>query len=97
MTAFERARDGGGPTLIEAKVVRRQGHWAGDPQLYRDIEADLQKYRDPLDVLRTSIDLTAADALDADAAAEVQRAYEAAVAAPEPSDSVIWQYLYYEQ
>jgi len=95
-TAFERARDGGGPTLIEAKVVRRHGHWAGDPQLYRDTDTELRNYRDPLDVLRASMEPAAADALDAKAMAEVRGAYEAAIAAPEPEESVIWQYLYYE-
>lgn len=94
--AFERARDGGGPTLIEARVVRRHGHWAGDPQLYRDTETEFRNYRDPLDVLRASMEPAAADALDANATAEVKDAYEAAVAAAEPEESVIWQYLYYE-
>jgi pyruvate dehydrogenase E1 component alpha subunit len=96
VTAFERARDGGGPTLIEAKVVRRHGHWAGDPQLYRDTATELRNYRDPLEVLRASMEPAAADALDAKAMAEVKDAYEAAIAAPEPEESVIWQYLYYE-
>lgn len=33
--AVERARNGGGPTLIEAKVFRYCGHFEGDPQGYR--------------------------------------------------------------
>ncbi len=33
--AVERARDGGGPTLIEAKTYRIKGHFVGDPTLYR--------------------------------------------------------------
>jgi pyruvate dehydrogenase E1 component alpha subunit len=35
-TAVGAARSGGGPALIEAKVVRWQGHYEGDPQGYRD-------------------------------------------------------------
>jgi len=47
--AARRARDGEGPTLIEAKVERLMGHFLGDPQPYRtpdQIEA--VKRRDPL-------------------------------------------------
>lgn len=34
--AVDRARNGGGPTLIEAKTYRIKGHFVGDPMLYRD-------------------------------------------------------------
>ncbi len=37
-TAAARARDGKGPTLIEAKTYRFEGHWIGDPQVYRQKE-----------------------------------------------------------
>ena len=33
--AVDRARDGGGPSAIEAVAVRYYGHFEGDPQLYR--------------------------------------------------------------
>jgi pyruvate dehydrogenase E1 component alpha subunit len=33
--AVKRARDGGGPTLLECKVVRYYGHYEGDTQTYR--------------------------------------------------------------
>ncbi len=33
--AVDRARSGGGPTLIEAKTLRIRGHYEGDPQTYR--------------------------------------------------------------
>lgn len=36
--AVERARNGGGPTLIEAKTYRIKGHFVGDPELYRSRE-----------------------------------------------------------
>ncbi|MFS0892875.1 thiamine pyrophosphate-dependent dehydrogenase E1 component subunit alpha [Microbacterium sp. 179-I 3D3 NHS] len=36
--AVERARSGAGPTLIEARTVRLQGHYSGDVQHYRDRE-----------------------------------------------------------
>ncbi len=34
--AVDRARRGGGPTLLENKTYRRRGHFEGDPQRYRD-------------------------------------------------------------
>jgi len=34
--AIERARKGGGPTLLEYMVDRWMGHYIGDPQKYRD-------------------------------------------------------------
>jgi len=94
--AIERARNGEGPTLIEAKVFRRHGHYAGDPQGYRDIDAELKNYRDPMDVLGKRLPAALVEKLDREAAVEVQQAYEAALAAPEPDASVIWRDLYVE-
>lgn len=34
--AVERARSGGGPTVIESRVTRMRGHFEGDKQQYRD-------------------------------------------------------------
>ena len=36
--AIGRARNGGGPTFIEAKTYRLRGHYEGDPQMYRTKE-----------------------------------------------------------
>jgi 2-oxoisovalerate dehydrogenase E1 component len=50
-TAIERARSGGGPTLIEAKTYRTVGHNEGEPLTgtYRtQEELDLWKTRDPI-------------------------------------------------
>jgi acetoin:2,6-dichlorophenolindophenol oxidoreductase subunit alpha len=50
--AVKRARDGEGPTLIEAKTYRFRGHSRTDPAKYRpDGELDLWRERDPLTVL----------------------------------------------
>jgi TPP-dependent pyruvate/acetoin dehydrogenase alpha subunit len=47
--AVERARSGGGPTLIEAVTYRWRGHFEGDPQPYRtQDEVEEWKKRDPL-------------------------------------------------
>ncbi|HWT23494.1 MAG TPA: thiamine pyrophosphate-dependent dehydrogenase E1 component subunit alpha [Solirubrobacteraceae bacterium] len=49
--AVERARSGGGPSLLECKVNRYYGHFEGDQQTYRgpnEVE-DLRRTRDCLD------------------------------------------------
>jgi pyruvate dehydrogenase E1 component alpha subunit len=52
--AAERARSGGGPTLIEIKSVRLLGHYATDPQDYREERNDLGAL-DPVAMLRTRL------------------------------------------
>ena len=34
--AIKRAREGGGPSMLEVKTYRIKGHFVGDPELYRD-------------------------------------------------------------
>jgi pyruvate dehydrogenase E1 component alpha subunit len=93
--AVARARAGDGPTLIEAKVVRRRGHWEGDPQQYRkEDDADIAGYRDPLDVLGARLDAAQRADLDARAARDVQQAYESALAAPVADPDIIWKDIY---
>jgi acetoin:2,6-dichlorophenolindophenol oxidoreductase subunit alpha len=86
--AVDRARAGGGPALIEAKVVRWQGHYEGDPQGYRDrAEIADGKARDPIVRLRST--LLAEASLPAGQIAEIERAalaeIDAAVAFGESS------------
>jgi pyruvate dehydrogenase E1 component alpha subunit len=71
--AGDRARAGHGPALIEAKVVRWQGHYEGDPQGYRDrAEVADGKARDPIARLRSK--LLAENVLGVDQVAEMERA-----------------------
>ncbi|OGD17133.1 pyruvate dehydrogenase (acetyl-transferring) E1 component subunit alpha, partial [Candidatus Atribacteria bacterium RBG_19FT_COMBO_35_14] len=46
---IKRAREGGGPSLFEAKTYRIKGHFVGDPELYRD-KKEVEKFRlnDPI-------------------------------------------------
>jgi len=40
---IKRAREGGGPSLLEAKTYRIKGHFVGDPELYRD-KKEIKKF-----------------------------------------------------
>jgi acetoin:2,6-dichlorophenolindophenol oxidoreductase subunit alpha len=78
---LRQARSGAGPCLLECMTHRRRGHYEGDQQGYRDALADAEWARlDPVARLQASalergwIDEAAADAIAADAAAEVDRA-----------------------
>ncbi len=88
--AAQRARDGGGPTVIEAKTYRHFGHSRTDPASYRPAEEVKQWLsRDPLDLARARLsDLgVPADqvtAVDERAAQTVADAVAAARAAPGP-------------
>ncbi len=88
--AVERARGGGGPTLIEAKTLRIRGHYEGDPQTYRSKEEIAEaRLKDPQKLVaerliargRTEADLEAARAAEA---ALVEAASAAALASPKP-------------
>jgi len=91
--AIRRAREGGGPTLIECKVNRYYGHFEGDAQTYRapnEVE-NVRAARDCLDAFRrrvTSADLLSEDELDlidAEVAQLIEDAVAEAKAAPEPA------------
>jgi acetoin:2,6-dichlorophenolindophenol oxidoreductase subunit alpha len=88
--AIGRARDGGGPSLIEALTYRHGGHSRADPGKYRP-EAEVKEWlaRDPLPAYRRvligrGVDEAVLDAIDAGAKAAVDRATEEAKAGPEP-------------
>ncbi len=52
VAAVERARSGGGPTLLEMKTYRYRGHSRSDPAKYRpEGEAERWKARDPIELL----------------------------------------------
>lgn len=54
--AVKRAREGGGPTLLEIKTYRYKGHSISDPQKYRTKEeVDEYKAKDPIVMVRQTI------------------------------------------
>jgi TPP-dependent pyruvate/acetoin dehydrogenase alpha subunit len=84
------SRAGSGPAFVEARTTRFSGHYEGDPQRYRapDELAALDA-RDPLAIMRARLDSAAADELDAAAELEMDRAVEAALAAPYPEPDAV--------
>jgi TPP-dependent pyruvate/acetoin dehydrogenase alpha subunit len=85
--AVERARNGQGPTLIEAKTYRHGGHHVNDPGLYmpRD-ELEAWKSRDPISVLRSHINNDEkVGAVEAEVDQEMDAAMEFGKRSPNPS------------
>lgn len=99
--AIERARRGGGPTLIEARTYRWYGHSRSDARAYRtrEEEADWRK-RDPILVLKqklTDAGLIAEaeyEQIESAAKAAIEKATELALASPEPPASELYDGLY---
>ena len=89
--AVSRARAGGGPTLIEAKTFRFEGHAGGGKGRHRDPEAvRVWRERDPIALLGKSLadgglmSAVVREGLRAEAEAEMDRAVEAAKGAALP-------------
>jgi pyruvate dehydrogenase E1 component alpha subunit len=92
--AVQRARGGGGPTLLECKTYRHYGHSKSDPAPYRTKEEVEQWFeRDPLKIARAQLlDHGLADdeivAAEQATATLVQEAVESALAAPYPDPAL---------
>jgi pyruvate dehydrogenase E1 component alpha subunit len=84
--AADRAINGKGPTLIEAKTYRHGGHHVNDPGLYMD-QQDLAEWkaRDPLILLSQRISEEEARKIEAQVDSELEAAVEFAQNSPEPS------------
>ncbi|GAB5469565.1 MAG: thiamine pyrophosphate-dependent dehydrogenase E1 component subunit alpha [Rhodospirillales bacterium] len=93
-------RETPGPRILECHTTRVRGHFEGDRQAYRDEEevAGLEA-RDPLRAAQTSL-LEAGSSPEAlagiavEVEAEIERAVEAALAAPEPSPDEVTADVY---
>ena len=90
--AVERARGGGGPTLIEVKFTRYFGHFEGDQQTYRAGEvADARENLDCLKRFRERVTDSGElpgqvlDNIDAEVAKLIEDAVSEAKAAPKPT------------
>jgi TPP-dependent pyruvate/acetoin dehydrogenase alpha subunit len=98
--AFEKARAGGGPSLIECLTYRYSGHSRADPAKYRpEGELDRWKLRDPIKIYRERLkqfgigdDVIAK--IDADVRRVVDEATEACKAAPNPPMEILTTDVY---
>lgn len=100
--AVARARAGEGPTFIECKTYRIEGHFVGDPELYRQKAETQEIYRttDPLKLFRQNeiaMSLMSAeecDAIDEQVTAKIKEAKEFAMASPLPDAEQYMRYVY---
>ncbi len=101
--AVDRIRNGGGPCFLELRTYRFRAHSMYDPDRYRD-KAEIARWRqrDPVELLARSLteqgELTTAelDAMTAEVHAEVDRAVEAAEAAPLEPVEDLTRFVYSE-
>jgi pyruvate dehydrogenase E1 component alpha subunit len=99
--AVARARAGDGPSLVEARTIRWQGHFEGDAQAYRE-KAETAEGRRTDPILRLADRLRAAGAWDeawAKAAeetilAELDAAVAFAEASPDPAPAAALEDLF---
>jgi pyruvate dehydrogenase E1 component alpha subunit len=98
--AYDKARAGGGPSLIECLTYRHSGHSRADPAKYRP-EGELEKWKehDPIKVYRERLkafgigdDVIAR--IDADVRREVDEATEKCKAAPNPPMEILTTDVY---
>jgi len=89
--AAERARQGQGPTLIEAKTYRWFGHSHSDPRAYRTKDEEAEwKQRDPIRVMKENLEAIGLlrepefDQIDAAVQEKLDRAMAYSEASPEP-------------
>ena len=101
--AVKRAREGGGPFILEVKTYRYRGHSMSDPAKYRTKEEvdEVKKTRDPIEHVKMLLDQAGAteadlrpieDEIKAIVAAAVQFAQES----PEPDPSELYTDVYQE-
>ena len=101
--AVTKARDGGGPTLVNCITYRHGGHYVGDAEVYRDAsEVEEWKEADPIERLETAMigagwaDSTTIRSVWDDATAEIESAEAFARASPYPDPSTALDYVYTE-
>jgi acetoin:2,6-dichlorophenolindophenol oxidoreductase subunit alpha len=92
--AIDRARSGGGPTLLECQTYRHYGHSKSDPAKYRPPEeVERWRARDPLEIARRrlldeGLPERAIQVVEEAVRLELSQAVEGALAAPYPDPAV---------
>jgi pyruvate dehydrogenase E1 component alpha subunit len=99
-SAYEKARAGDGPSLIECMTYRYSGHSRADPAKYRP-EGELEKWkeRDPIKIYRErlkqfGIGEDAILRIDSEVKREVDEATEECKAAPPPALDILTTDVY---
>lgn len=101
-TAVDMARAKGGPSLIECKTYRWEGHWVGDPGTYRPAEeVERWKQRDPLialhdELLNQGFTEEQLDEMARQSRREIDEAIAYAQTSPEPKPSDLMKDIYAE-
>jgi pyruvate dehydrogenase E1 component alpha subunit len=101
VAAVERARRGEGPTLLVTEAYRLEGHYAGEPEVYRE-RSEVQEYwkKDPIPRFRkyllgegkaSEVEL---DAINAEIKQEMVEAIRFAQESPQPDPATAMDYIY---
>jgi pyruvate dehydrogenase E1 component alpha subunit len=100
LAAYDKARAGDGPSLIECLTYRHSGHSRADPAKYRP-EGELEKWkeRDPIKIYRERLKQFGVPdeiilGIDSDVKREVDEATEACKAAPLPALDILTTDVY---
>lgn len=100
--AVARAREGGGPSLINANTYRFEGHYFGEPEVYRTRE-EVKKARESMDpILLFKEHLTSSEEVEPEqidhiakqAEQVIQEALEYAERSPDPDPEEFAKYVY---
>ncbi len=101
LQAAEKARSGGGPTLIECLTYRRGGHKRDDPATYRPKdEVEAWFAQDPIPLFRTRllseerIDDEALESMEGDIIKALEEAVEFALSSDTPPTSSALEHVY---
>lgn len=104
--AVNRARRGEGPTLLVTEAYRFEGHYAGEPEVYRErSEVDEYRKNDPIPRFREYLiqeEIASQgerlgdelDTVDREIKQEVEEAVRFAKESPEPDPSTAMDYIY---
>lgn len=99
--AVARARDGGGPTIVECLTYRLRGHYVGDPESYRKAdEVDEWRDKDPIrrfaGLLKERAAIMDRDiaAMEASAKARVEDAVRFMETSPWPAPGSVADFVY---
>jgi TPP-dependent pyruvate/acetoin dehydrogenase alpha subunit len=101
VAAVERARRGEGPTLLVTESYRFEGHYAGEPEVYRE-RSEVAEWRknDPIPRFRKqliengSASEAELDAIDAEIKQEMVEAVKFAQESPQPDPATAMDYIY---